>query len=58
VELVDLRVDGQRAAPQEVATKTDRYLLAQAPEGGGNHRAEARVRTLSTGQESTVTASW
>ena len=59
VELVSLRVDGAPVSPLPVEKKNERGLISDRyhihPVGApGRHKAEARVRSIATGEESAL----
>lgn len=57
-ELVALRVDGKKTEPELRETTADRYYLLPLKRVAGEHRAEADVRLLASGDLVTHTVRW
>jgi hypothetical protein len=55
-DLLSLEVDGKKVQPQLVSTETDRYAIYHVADPAAR-RVTAMIRVLSTGRDSTMTAS-
>jgi hypothetical protein len=57
-ELLGLTVDGRKVEPGLVESAEDRYYLAALDDAPGEHAAEARLRIISSGRETSVRTDW
>ena len=58
VELLAFTVDGRKVEPRLEQSDEDRYYLAALDDAPGDHAAEARLRIISSGRETSVRTAW
>ena len=57
-ELLAFRIDGNPATMERKESASDRYHHLELPDLPGTHIAEAELKDLSTGRQTTISATW